>query len=403
VNVVILGFGTPSLIFARSCRAKGISAILLEPRSGVSNYRRYSSCLSGGATIDPELIGTPEGLSEIRSYLRSVNARALLAIDDKHIAWLAEHRDLFEPECVLLTTSAASLARLMDKRIQIEAARAAGLDVLPTWHLHSLADISVIPPGSYPVCVRPSCPDSVQPSFKAEVLQDAAALEQFLRQRTSIRAHLIAQPFVLGPNLVVHGVRSPRGDSFVLKAFLAYRKHEGFTLALKPAVLPKEIEASCRSFTQSVGLTGSFHFELLQSCMDGRAYFLEVNARLGGTTDKVMRLGFDEPALLLEAFGVLKVVTMGRRKPGAGNVIGKRLMIHNLLAALSGKTPAIDYPRTSRPRQVLYSLWALVFARDAVLDWSDLHGSLWYLLFKNPHFRQRKLAAHDAAVVQDMR
>ena len=60
-------------------------------------------------------------------------------------------------------------------------------------------------------------------------------------------------------------------------------------------------ELCAQRFVESEGLTGPFHFELagLKSA-DHRIYFLEINCRLGGTTAKVMQLGYDEPGLLLE-------------------------------------------------------------------------------------------------------
>lgn len=388
MNVAMFGFGTPSLIFARSCKAKGLSVFLLEPAVGQTNWRRYSSCLSGASSIDPDLVGTPRGLAEVLEFVASVQARALLVNDEKLLAWLVRNRELFEPACVLLASSAASLNLLSDKQFQNTTAISAGFKVLPTWYVSSLEEAAAIPADSYPVCVRPSCPDSIEPLFKAEVLRSPGDLQAFLQTLSCIRAKLIAQPFISGPTLVVHGVRSPLGDFLSLRAFMAYRKHEGFTLALKDAPMHRQLKAACRRFAEISGLSGAFHYELIVSSKDGQAFFLEVNARLGGTTDKVMRLGFDEPGLLLKALGITLDSERLPYQPVSRRTIGKRLLIHNMLAAILDKTPAIDYPQTGRARQVLYSIWALMFLSDSVADWSDVRGTMWHLFYKKQHFRQ---------------
>lgn len=385
MNVVMLEFGTPALSFARSCKAHGISVYLLEPQEGPVRWQRYSSCLSGASGINPDLIGTPEGLLKICDFVESVNARALMVTNDKMMLWLSQNREMFEPDCAVLAASDNCLQLLFDKQNQIEIARKSGFNLLPSWYLRGVDDADSIPQQQYPVCVRPSLLGSVDPPFKAEVLHTPEEMKQFLRGLSAVRARIIAQPFIVGPTLVVHGARSAEDGSMTMRAFMAYRKHEGFTLALKPVNLPKELSAPCRAFAEASDITGVFHYELLVSEKEGRPYFLEVNVRLGGTTDKVMRLGFDEPAYLLRSFGI-KLPRNGRvYKKVERQIIGKRLLLRSLRATLTNTRPVIDYPRTSRSRQVLYSIFAWLFVRDSVLDWSDVRGSLWYLLFKRPH------------------
>ena len=363
----------------------GISVFLLEPHTGPVEARHYSSSLAGASAIHPDFIGTAQGLKVVVDLVKSVSARALLANDDKILLWLARNRAAFEPGCAVLASSAESLQRLFDKRNQIELAKKSGFTVLPTWLIESVGDVHQIAVEHFPVCIRPSRLDSVQPNFKAEVLDSSLALTHFVQSLSVIREQLIVQPFVSGPNLVVHGVRSPGGQITAMKAFIAYRKHQGFTLALRPERLSPELELCCRKFAELSDLSGSFHYDLLVSSEDGKVYFLEVNARLGGTTDKVWRLGFDEPGALLEAFGVTPVLAQTRQTPTVPFVVGKRLMAHNLIAALRGRLPVIDFPHTGRTLQVLYSVWAILFFHDSVLDWSDVRGGIWYLFYKRAH------------------
>jgi hypothetical protein len=114
---------------------------------------------------------------------------------------------------------------------------------------------------------------------------------------------LLAQPFVSGPNLVVHCCRSVDGEWMGTHGYSAPIKSDGFAVVLEDATLSEELESACRKFAELSNATGSFHFDLLQSDKDGSVYFLEINLRLGGSTAKVLLLGLDEPVNMVRAFG----------------------------------------------------------------------------------------------------
>ena len=189
---------------------------------------------------------------------------------------------------------------------------------------------------------------------------------------------MIAQPLRILPNLVVHGARSESGEILALQPFLVPRKFEGVTLSIKRADFPPGVEKCCRDFIQAAGLTGCFHFELLLSPREDRAYYLEINARLGGTTDKVTRLGFDEPGLLLAAFGLLPMQTGTSFAALSGRTaVNKLKVLQHLEWALRGKLCDLDYPAVSRVGHVGRSLLDLIAAEDSLFDCRDLRGSLW--------------------------
>src|SRR5439155_23157230 len=110
-----------------------------------------------------------------------------------------------------------------------------------------------------------------------------------------------------------------------------------------------------------------------------RAYFLEINTRLGGTTDKVARLGYDEPLLSLQAFGL---IGPKRAEPAscARPVVNKRAILKHMIQAARGRLSALDYPPVSPVRHLWRSSLELVTARDSVLDLRDIRGSMWFYL-----------------------
>jgi len=51
-----------------------------------------------------------------------------------------------------------------------------------------------------------------------------------------------------------------------------------------------------------------------------------------------------------------------------------------MLKAVKGELTELDYPPVGRTKHILLSLRDLIAARDAVFDWCDLRGSLWFML-----------------------
>lgn len=200
---------------------------------------------------------------------------------------------------------AQAIRSLMSKCLQVERAAACGFEVLPTWEICSLADADRLPRSAFPLVVRPDTPQSVRPGFKVELWNDVEQAKRFIGQRECVSSPMIAQRFVKGPNILIHGHRSNDGSRQGFSAFLVPRKHLGVAVELLPWQLPSGLEQACSKFASAFSLQGVFHFDLLLDESDGKVYFMEVNARLGGTTGKVSALGLNEPAQLLSAFGAL--------------------------------------------------------------------------------------------------
>ena len=105
--------------------------------------------------------------------------------------------------------------------------------------------------------------------------------------------------------MVIDGFRACGAKVASLIGFIVTLKNDGVTVTLEPWELSPGITDSCQQFVQAAGLVGVFHFELLLEPATTKLWFLEVNARLGGTTGKALAAGYDEPAALLYAFGVI--------------------------------------------------------------------------------------------------
>jgi biotin carboxylase len=371
--------GPPLLTFARRCAASGVGAYLLAIGDSDNRWNRYSAHLAGGAVIVREQVGTPQGVEIARSFVEAVGADGVIAVSDTHLEWLASNQAAFGPRCKVLAPPIETLRRLESKRAQVELAHRAGFDLLPTWYVSNLPDCRLVPEHAFPVAVRPTVPKAVEPTFKVRLAQSVAELESLVGGLRAVRDPLIVQPFRDLPNLVVHGVRSEGGHIIALRPFLVYRKFEGVTLSIKRTQFPPGVEEACRRFADAAGIIGCFHYELLLSASENRAYFLEINTRLGGTTDKVARLGYDEPLLSLQAFGLVGA-TRAEPEAWTGPVVNKRALIKHMCYALRGRLSDLDHPPVGRFGHLWRSSLELLLARDSVLDWRDIRGSLWFYL-----------------------
>jgi hypothetical protein len=125
-----------------------------------------------------------------------------------------------------------------------------------------------------------------------------------------------------------------------------------------------------------VGLTGPFHFELLYSAGTSTFHYLEINPRLGGTTDKVFRLGFDEPLWTLAAYGFGTPVRQ-YQAPRGRSVINRRSVLKHMSRVAQGRLSPLDYPLVGPLRHFLLSLLCLLWAKDSIASARDLRGTWW--------------------------
>jgi biotin carboxylase len=358
-SLVVVGASAPMLATARRMmNSSKIHLVHLERGVKVS-HRSPIGIEPEGATVDITQVGTAEGMSVVQSFTNRVKADAIVSDDDWALLCLARNRRLFEPGCRVLAPEAAVLERLWDKAYQVRLAEESGFPVLSTHVLRSAEDVAALPGEIFPAVVRPSFLNSARPNFKAKVL---ASREEAMRLfRTTTWSHPpIVQRFCLGPNMVLHGMRAQSGELLELRLFHVYRKYRGFSASMQPVALPGEMAAAARRFVEAAGLTGPFHFDLLVNSAEGRAYFLEINTRLGGTTGKVIELGYDEPGLLLRAFGAATAQSLPPL-PAHPRVTSLRLNLTQAWNDLLNRRDPLAYPQLPRARSVFAALMEIQF------------------------------------------
>lgn len=302
--LAIIGpYGPAQIGVLRGWRDRGWPAVFIHLTDGAP-LRWVPRKLAGYHRMPPGVVGSAEGTARLRELLSSLGVAGIAAVSYTMTKWLAE--TVAGTGCVAMGASPDCIAFLNSKGAQIDLAHDIGFGVLRSWRLTSREDGPSVPTDAFPLVLRPDRPGSARPNFKVELMPDAAALDRFLAEQTAPSFGIVAQPFVLGPNLVVHGVRHVDGRTKPHAGFLVDYKYQGVTQRLVPTQLDPAFEAQCTRFIERAGLTGVYHFEFLIDAATGERWFLEINGRFGGTTGKVYRCGYPEAANLAEAFGLIE-------------------------------------------------------------------------------------------------
>jgi hypothetical protein len=339
-----------------------------------SEVKAPSTCFAGIEHFTESLLGEPDGIEAIARYCEQVRATALVALAESHCLWLARNKGRFDGICKLLIPDLSCLERLASKIYQVSLAREAGFTVLPTHVIRNVEDLTAI--QQFPVCLRPATPNASNPPFKVLMARSPEELRGIVQKLRISGDGLLAQPFRVLPNMVVHCSSREGGELMSATAFLADRKFEGLALRVRPMPLPDRLGECIRRFSSKAGLCGPYHFDFLYCAERDEAYYLEVNTRFGGTTDKVIWLGVNEPANCLAAYGLTPPRGPRSFTTGSTAVVNKRATLKHLFTMLRQEPAPWDYPQESRVKAAIRSAGDFLLAKDSIFDRKDLEGTL---------------------------
>jgi hypothetical protein len=408
IRPVIVGqFGPPTLTCIRSWGEQGFPVGMVCIRSERELYPA-SKYLGDFTTLPPAKLYACDGMQIISDFLKKFRASGITCVAENIASWINDHRQMVPAEVALWVPSNQVINALISKQKQVEVARKVGFNVLPTYFVgKDLETINGIPEEHFPLCLRPSEPQAIKPAFKVKLVHSLDELIHFIEKISKIDQSIIAQPFMDLPNLVVHGARTISGTSIGLQAFLVERKFETVTLSIRPTVLDKGLEQKCIEFTNHFDVVGSYHFEFLIDKKNGSIYFLELNNRLGGTTAKVFACGYDEPLLILQAYGVVPIdcrpssivqrLKTNTQQPATSNkrqatsnqqpstilcqtlanitVSSKLALLKYLFYTINNRLTPLDYPSEDKLSRIIRTIYGFLKYRDDVFMLRDLRGS----------------------------
>jgi len=383
VRPVLIGnFGPPTLACIRSWGEKGCKVGFICVASHGTPLPR-SKYLESVVVLSPEKRFRREGLEEINRFLEKFDATGLISISEGISNWLYEQRKYLPVNVALWLNNSENLINLLSKKSQIEMARAAGFDVLPTYYIKNIEqDVEQIDAQDYPLCLRPTLPEKVEPSFKVKFIESKRDLIAFLNTINKIEAHIIAQPFLVLPNVNVHASRSASGNLFGHNSFLVERKFKGVSLTFQPFEMSDNFYQKCSLVASKLEAVGPFDIEFLYDEINDKVYFIELNNRFGGATAKAFACGYDEPYYALLSYGV----DCGKpRKIRKVQVVSRQAVIKCMLATLKNELTPFDYPIEPSYKRILFLMRAFFSHYDDVFSFQDIKGSLslYYINFKS--------------------
>lgn len=377
--VAIIGpFGPPQLACLRSWKARGLRVAFVHTdarRLGGYAQRQFDHYLYAGEAGDLDMAA----LAKVSGYLAGLGVVGLVCIAEALALKLWVHRKLFPARMTFLLNSPDTLVRLGSKAIQIESAQASGFNVLPTWLLRA-GQTDGLEQLPYPIVLRPDRQENVRPLFKVELVNSADETVRFLRHLETGSGAVVAQQYVAGPSVVIHGSRNRDGADGGFYEYVVDVKYQGVSATIRPVPLSPETETACRAFAERENLAGVFHFDLVLD-EHGTEWFLEVNGRMGGTTAKAYASGLDEPASLLSSFGLIE---NGSAEGGAFRkpVVSRIAVTKCLLSVFRGTAKTIDYPYPNVKLLLHSALGSFLTWRDEVISLKHFRTSISYL-FQN--------------------
>jgi predicted ATP-grasp superfamily ATP-dependent carboligase len=380
--IAIIGrLGTPQLACLRSWRRQGVPCVFLH--AAPAPLPRMVQALLGVRCVQlgPLRLDDPGFVARLAAVLEQERVQVLTCVSEPIGVALWNCQDRLPHGLRIAAVRPEAAGRLESKVEQDRLARAAGLEVLPSFTF-APGDAVDLPAARFPLVVRPDVALRVVPAFKVCVVHDNEALRQLVAGLAPHSCGVIAQPLVHGPNLLVHGYRSADGRFGGHVAFEVGVKHRGLTVTMRPVELASSIAFGCAQIERELGLSGVFHYEFIVDEQTGQARFLDLNPRLGGTTGKVLSAGYDEPMALLASQLPQGLPEARFLSPNLRPTGGKHQALRALWSVLRGTSTAADYPCPDRLRAVRELLAFIALGRDEIVRLDALRSSLGFALYK---------------------
>jgi predicted ATP-grasp superfamily ATP-dependent carboligase len=307
-DVLVLDAGTrQSLACARSLGRAGLRVALGERVDDCDSSQRalaFHSRYSAHNVVLPSVVPDANAFgAAVVAFVRDNPTRVVVPTGDAVIGAMAPRRgELAALGCVLALTPDAALDIASDKDRTLEIARELGIAYPRSTLIDSLDQIpEVLAEFQFPFVLKPtasSTPHSAARLLTVEVVDEAEATS-VIRKFLAAGVSCLAQEWAGGRR---EGVMLFMVDGDV-RASCAHAAHRtvpalgGASVMRETIPLPLDFyEASC-SLAKAVGIEGPCDVEFRRDAAD-RPLLMEINARLGGTTENAIRAGVDFPLLL---------------------------------------------------------------------------------------------------------
>jgi predicted ATP-grasp superfamily ATP-dependent carboligase len=351
--------------------------VLAFARRGSRPPLRRSDAVALHELTPPEL-DAAAAQADLRALIESAGVDAVMPLDD--IALRLCQEPCREAGVTLIGPSGRQAEVALDKRLQIEAARAAGLAVPATTFL----DGGPVPTDlTFPLVVRPAgaiaeSAGHLGTAAGATTCADRGELDRRLASREEGEV-LMAQPQLRGSNEGLFGVMTPAGA----RAWSGHRRLRMMnpagsgSSACESTVPDPDFCDQVGEMLEAIGWRGLFMVELLRD-EEGTPWFIELNGRAWGSMALARAGGLEYPAWAARlALGdnlgeLLAPKAVGGRR---ARHLGRELK-HAAIVMRGSHSAAVPWPSRTRTLRDVFT-----FRRgDRFYNWSGRRADLPLLL-----------------------
>ena len=241
--------------------------------------------------VSPPEAGVEQTLDDLRRLISMLDPAALMPLDDASVLLSGALEDV-----TIAGPSGKRIEYALDKALQVEAARAAGLLVPPTAIVMSAEELEV---KEFPAFVKPARALYEVNGRLTRPTGSVVADEEELKRVAAEEWHppLLVQPLLDGVGEGVFGIVTKDG----VTALSAHRRvrmlnpQGSASSACESIAVEEALVGPVERFLTSIEWSGLFMVELLRDA-EGRAWFMELNGRAWGSMALARRRGFEYPA-----------------------------------------------------------------------------------------------------------
>jgi hypothetical protein len=273
-------------------------------RQGRRSALRHSRHVTVTDVTAPE-VDAAATVREVGALVRSLsdsskgNQAVLFPLDDAAV-WLCDRvaETARDRNFALAGPSGRQVAIALDKAVQMETARSAGFNVLPTRVARTKGEVLDGDP-CFPLVLKPSQAvgwgDGRLRKGRIWICGNREELERAVRGWAEAFP-LLVQPYVVGTGEGVFGLARVGG----VDALSGHRRirmmnpHGSGSSACASQLVPRQLSASAEKFVQISNWQGLFMIELLRDSQ-GTSWFMEFNGRPWGSLALARRQGLEYP------------------------------------------------------------------------------------------------------------
>jgi biotin carboxylase len=297
-KTVLIGFGEAfaAIEAAWSLRAAGFRVTAFS-RSGQKPALRHVRGVKIYEVHPPE-VNARRTVDDVRGLIRSLNPAAYLPLDDAAV-WIAG--ELTGEGVPHAGPSGNAVGYALDKQLQLDAAREAGLPVPPTEVVPTQQDLARL---QYPVVVKPA---------KALYLVDGRLVRPTGRvyadsaEFSRIETRPWYQPMLVQP--LLHGTGEGLFGHATKHGVVCWSAHRRIRMvnpqgsassACTSIPVDESLIGPAERFLQRIGWRGLFMLEFLRDSRK-RPWLMELNGRAWGSMALARRRGFEYPAWTVQS------------------------------------------------------------------------------------------------------